>query len=83
MSNVMDYYLLFSAVNSVNNPIVPNTNSIKVLAAFQLNRLMRKQRRSFSTDGFGTTSKEAIFLQSAFQFLETDRFLVPALGHHS
>ena len=43
MSNVMDYYLLFIAVNSLNNPIVANTNSIKVLAAFQLNRLMRKR----------------------------------------
>jgi hypothetical protein len=43
MPNVMDYYLPCSAVDSVNNPVVSNTNPIKTFAAFELDGLTGKR----------------------------------------
>src|SRR5207302_968479 len=40
------------------------------------------ERRSFSTEGFGTTLNEAIFFQSPLQFLKTNRFLVAPLSDY-
>jgi hypothetical protein len=40
------------------------------------------ERRSFSTEGFGTTLKEAIFFQSPRQFLKTHRILVASPSNY-
>jgi len=40
------------------------------------------ERRSFSTEGFETTLKEAIFFQASLQFVKTNGFLIAPFGNY-